>query len=222
MSVGCNCPKLYSSLKNDMVHVLVGPRKAEFILHRAILRLSSVFFKEVLSNLDPPRPLFVANEKPAVFEAFANWLYHRTLPGIDVYGPEGLESPGPVCPSEEEAILAIELYIMAEQWGVPHLKDDLMGHMKKWDCVTQYQQTCHLIPLIYCQTPEESPLRLFMANLFLLRTTLVDQRVIATYLRGLLEQDGNHQFVIDCFQCLYNECGKTGLKDSIRWKWQDM
>lgn len=143
-----------STLYEGFVYILVGPEKVKFGAHRGILCQYSSYFRAALSGCFKEAEegvVILPADDPVLYKIFVTWLYSRRLRKDH---KDGEDTP---CQPEDLA----KLYVFGDARGIPALKNDVI------DSFVTERHTIHkeVIPYIYDNTPEGSPLRRLMVDL---------------------------------------------------------
>lgn len=148
---------------------MVGPKRVKFGVHKGILIRRSAFFRTALTGTFKEATegtVTLQEDNPKVFGVFVSWLYTGKLENtVD-------EIPTP-CGSNRLA----ELYIFADRYDVPILRNDAI------DALVKNRQEIPHIPIlsfrmVYDATPPKDPLRRLLVDMVAL-TTNIRQSVVA-------------------------------------------
>jgi hypothetical protein len=139
-----------------MVTVKVGSDLKPYYVHKTLICSRSSYFKAAFTSgfKDGKEGVieFKDLQVPA-FELFILWLYHQDT----WHGESGDDHPA--------ALDLIQLYIFADMIQIPALKNDTIKLLEK-----QVMRTGQGVPLqhlnyLWANTPDESPLRRFLADM---------------------------------------------------------
>ncbi|KAK4901531.1 hypothetical protein LTR27_001303 [Elasticomyces elasticus] len=96
---------------SDHIHVLVGPSKHDFVVHKGLVTKRSSFFKAAMAqrawmnSKDGAQTVRLPDDKPAVFAYYLQCLYTNTTPEI--------------IRDTDDIASIFDLYILAEKLGDP-------------------------------------------------------------------------------------------------------
>ena len=156
--------------------------------------------------------MHLPQQRPDIWDLFVNWLYRGSLKDICVEDVANLQ-----------AIQYIILYTQAEDWVIPALQNKIMDKLRAWttgiwDC---FPCDCDVIQHIYERTPRDSPLRFYVVDSFLSKSSLWDADCEdggrATRLKSQLDC-GNQEFVLECYEALMQLTPKSKLRAPDRKK----
>ncbi|MCJ1450971.1 hypothetical protein MMC28_001305 [Mycoblastus sanguinarius] len=207
-----------NSLKGDTVAVRVGNKRKQTDVHRYLLASSCRFLQEHVSPyLDPdddenPFEVHFVELDPDAFELFVNWLYHKTLAPLNTTNDDLAKT---------EVMKYIALYLMVEPWGILELKNLIIDTIEdRYTCDKGWFPR-ELIKQIWAKTPKGSPLRRYIVDYFLFKTSRVrwTKGERSEKLKMHLEY-GNFDFVLECYEGLYTMVPKTKLRNRDPL-WQD-
>lgn len=142
---------------------MVGPKRVKFGVHKGILIRSSAFFRAALTGTFKEATegtVTLQEDSPKVFGVFVSWLYTGKLENtVD-------EIPTP-CGSNRLA----ELYIFADRYDVPILRNDAIDALVK-----NRQELLHIptssFRMVYDATPPKDPLRRLLVDMVALNTNI--------------------------------------------------
>lgn len=144
----------------------VGPNEEEFYVHKAMAMLHSPFFYGVLgidkSKESETGVITLRDIKPCTFTAFLDWLYHSDLPDWDEWFKQ-------YCNSEDNISWQLQvtyLYVFADRFLIPGLKEEVMKHAVKWDFDDKVPEPS-AITFAYDNLPRHSPFLKFLVDCFL-------------------------------------------------------
>ncbi|MCJ1254326.1 hypothetical protein MMC24_002141 [Lignoscripta atroalba] len=153
--------------KGDTVDILVGPERTRFRLHKELLVHSAPYFAKAFSghfSEASEDTITLPEENTAAFELFADWLYRGSLSPIPY-----LEDWREICIThmEDSGFLKMEfkyhsLYYMADKWCIEALKNTAIDLIRDFHKVTLTVLHPILLDEGYRNTPEGSPLRLYL------------------------------------------------------------
>lgn len=125
-------------------------------------------------------------------------------------------------------MLYAALYISAGEWEIHDLQNALMDRLRaRQTCVYGYFPR-DFIHKIYQKTEPQSPLRSYIVDSFLYKSVKwneareledpVNANFILTRKRALKNQldAGNQDFVLDCYEALFQLCAKSKIRDPDR------
>ena len=204
-----------SLLKGDLVEVYVGPEEKRFRIHKDLLASACDFFRQQVQEIEPHIPvgqctsplydLEFEDYEHIAFELFVEWLYRKTLPALD----ESSETR-----AMEQVRHYITLYLMADSWAIAPLKNLIIDTIKA-------RQTCYygwfpvdLIKRIYAATPKGSPLRHYIVDSFLFKTStsVWGEAERAKTLKAQADA-GNVEFLLECYEGLFGMAYKSRMRN---------
>lgn len=213
---------LKSYLSGDVIKVYVGPKRKRYSVHKALLTQYEWFRNKILYSDDSLISLDSIDllaEDPKVFELLIGWLYRNNLNAISTTDEEV---------AKEEVALSVDLYLRACEWDMPELQNALIDRMR-------IRTTCEygffprkLIKTIYKSTEPLSPLRSYIVDSFIYKGIQwdedaeiegpIDENFFLTRKSALRFQldAGNQEFVLDCYEALFQLCAKSKIRDPDR------
>lgn len=144
---------LSSALGEEVVEVLVGPKRKKFPIHKKLLCNASDFFSKAFNGgfqeaKDGSMNLPV--DDPTAFELFIDWLYRSSLPSLREF--EGRKT-------------LYNLYFFAEKLCLNDLANQTMDKIRenhrRW-LYTHVEAHFQLLGDVYSNTLADSPLRTFI------------------------------------------------------------
>ena len=214
--------ELKSCLIGDTIKVYVGPKRKCYSVHKALLTQHEWFSKRIyfshhriLSRDD----IYLDAEEPKVFELLISWLYRKNVKAISTTSEDD---------AKEETELYVNLYLRACTWEMHELQNALLDRVRvRTTCVYGYFPRT-LIKTIYERTQPLSPLRSYIVDSFIFKgikwneddclVDLYDPGHMVTRQRALKTQldAGNQDFVLDCYEALFQLCAKSKIRDPDR------
>lgn len=207
-------------LSGDVIKVYVGPKRKRYSVHKALLTQYEWFRNKILyGSLIFRDSIDLLAEDPKVFELLIGWLYRNYLNAISTTDEEV---------AEKEVALSVDLYLRACEWDMPELQNALMDRMKlRTTCVHGFFPR-KLIKTIYESTESLSPLRSYIVDSFIYKGIQWDEDAEIedpiyenffltrkSVLRTQLDA-GNQEFVLDCYEALFQLCAKSEIRDPDR------
>ena len=205
-----------------MVMVYVGPKSKRYFVHKPLLTQYEWFRKRIVptSCQSLSRDSITLNaEDPKVFELLVIWLYRKKLNAISTTDEAA---------AKEESTLYIDLYLRACAWRIYELQNAVIDRLRA-------RQTCelgwfprNLINKIYENTNPRSPLRSYIVDSFIHKSTewneasalmnSVNPIIHPTRTSALKDQldAGNQEFVLECYEALFQLCAKSKIRDPDR------
>ena len=205
-----------------MIGVEVGPKRKRYYVHKALLTQYEWFSKKIYYSADrvvSRSCISVPAEEPKVFELLISWLYRKNLKAISTTDEEV---------AEKEAALYICTYFRACEWDMHELQNALIDRVRvRSTCVYGYFPR-QLIKAIYANTEPTSPLRSYIVDSFIYKGIkwnedakienpiaghdfLTRKWALKTQLAA-----GNQDFVLDCYEALFQLCAKSKIRDPDR------
>ena len=120
---------------------------------------------------------------------------------------------------EAQVMQYVRLYIKAEQWAIPALQNKIMDKLTAWTYSSWEWSTCNMIYLIYYHIPKGSPLRSYVVDSFLIRSSMCDVNDEDDSCAGRLKSQldyGNQEFVLECFEVLMQKSASELLAVGIK------
>lgn len=211
--------EIESCLIGDTIELYVGPKAKRYTVHEALLTQYEWFQERIIYiNKGSRGSLSLPTDDPRVLELLITWLYRKKLNAISKIDELG----------EEEATLYVDLYLRAGVWEIHDLQNALVDRLRT-------RQTCvygffprKLIHKIYEETEPQSPLRSYIIDSFLYKSVEwgeareledpINANIILTRKRALKNQldAGNQDFVLDCYEALFQLCAKSKIRDPDR------
>ena len=221
--------KMQSYLIGDTIRVYVGPKRKRYTVHKALLTQHEYFSEKIYHSAAKTSSrscIDLLEEDPRVFELLISWLYRKTVKAISTDDEEI---------AKKEVGVYICLYFKACIWDMHELQNALMDRIRaRPTCELGYFPP-RLIKLIYdvikifCgDTKPLCPLRSYIVDSFIYKgmkwnegngpTDPHDGDCILTRKRALKAQmdAGNHEFVLDCYEALFQLCAKSKIRDPDR------
>lgn len=211
--------EIESCLIGDTIELYVGPKAKRYTVHEALLTQYEWFQERIIYiNKGSQGFLSLPTDDPIVLELLITWLYRKKLNAISTIDALG----------KEEATLYVDLYLRAGVWEIHDLQNALVDRLRT-------RQTCvygffprKLIHKIYEETEPQSPLRSYIVDSFLYKSVEwnearglsdpINAYIILTRKRALENQldAGNQDFVLDCYEALFQLCAKSKIRDPDR------
>lgn len=187
-------------MTGNLVNIWVGPKRKEFQAHGKLLSSCCKYWRRQVTL--SPHYIGIKNGDPDIFSLFIDWLYRKTLPQISRNDEETAKA---------QVEQYVKLYLSAEEWGIADLKNLIIDTIRA-------RKTCDMgwfpagpIKHIYDRTESGSPLRRYIVDNFLFKSSRGKGAYIFYWsdsARGaeLKEhlQVGNFDFVLDCYHGLYS------------------
>ncbi|KAL8741912.1 MAG: hypothetical protein Q9190_005536 [Brigantiaea leucoxantha] len=168
-------PETFSSLlTNDMVSIIVGPKRKDFHIHRDLLINRSPFFASLLSPASPDTktssssggPIYLDVDANA-FALFIDWLYKDKLSG-PTYAPFLPQPPSTSPTIDPEHVfkihILINLYLMAHQWRFPDLKNQVVDKIRDFNSKSRVVMHVEHVKKIYRGTEKGAMLRVYAVD----------------------------------------------------------
>ena len=213
--------QLKSCLIGETIDIYVGEKAKRYTIHKGLLTQYEWFRKEIFyygNDTGSRKCISLRTEEPKVFELLICWLYRKKLNAIS--DNEFF--------AKKEAKLYVELYLKACVWEIHELQNALMDQLR-------FRRTCelgyfprHTIGRVYTWTSSQSPLRSYIVDSFIYKgiewnedggiKDPIDTDFILTRQRALKNQldAGNQEFVLDCYEALFQLCAKSKIRDPDR------
>lgn len=166
-------PKRVKYTFSDDIEVLVGGQKERFVVHRDILCARSPFFNSACSERwrKSGQSIKLPEDDPDVFNTYLLYAYRQPSASEDV-----------------EYIRYINTYILADKLGDLAAANDIMDDMIHHGEKTNTNPVGESSKIVFERTPDSSPLRRLMVDLYVNETTndgLFEE--VGTAPRALLE-----------------------------------
>ena len=197
-----------SMLTGDIITIYVSPKRKKYQIHKGLLASYEHWKKRLDSKLiKGSQSMYLPECDPDIWDIFVNWLYRGGLKDVC------LEDGDPV---KARIGQYLHLYFDAEHWTIPALQNTIMdkfcvGTISSWEWTP-----CNVIQRIYQSTPKDSPLRCYVVDSFLLKSSLSDADCEdggrAARVKLHLEF-GNHEFVLECYEALMQLTPKSQLRE---------
>ncbi|KAF2478840.1 hypothetical protein BDY17DRAFT_305925 [Neohortaea acidophila] len=150
---------LHELLSRDMVDIYVGPENTHWVLHEKLLCHRSKHFRDIFYAKKKKSTSNTANantkvyglpdEEDEPFNLFVAWLYANTLP----------------TPKEEKELAPLlDLYLMAEKWGVKALVVQVLETVRAWYYESDTWPGLRRVQYIYANTEAGSPMRQLLVS----------------------------------------------------------
>jgi len=144
---------LHELLSRTMVDIYVGPDNAHYILHEKLLCYRSPFFAKIFYNGNKKesqtKDLGLPDEDEGPFNLFVGWLYSGILPT-----PQHESDMGPL----------LEVYLMAEKWGIESLRDEVVETVRTYYHLSGSYPGLRRVQYIYAETDADSPMRTLLVD----------------------------------------------------------
>ena len=213
--------KLKSSLTGDTIKLYVGPEGKHYSVHKALLTQYEWFRKIIFpdgNEIASQDSISLLAETPKAFELLIVWLYRKTLKTISTTDPKV---------AMEEVSLYFHLYFRAGVWGMDELQNALMDQLRARRSREYELFSRKLIKKIYENTQSHSPLRSYFVDSFIFEGIGGDDPDVEDPVKGSFmgtRRDalaaqldaGNHAFVLDCYEALFQLCAKSKIRDPDR------
>ncbi len=146
----------YSFAGTDIVTLIIGENKQKFHIHDEKLFSASPIFKQAFKEAGSNRILEVPDGDVVLFDSFIHWLYSSKLK-VPTFAPNQQEN-GTV-------MFAVRLYVMAHQFKIVNLKNDICTLLFLVVPKANFQAPprCAVL-LAYRQTPSKSPIRRLLVD----------------------------------------------------------
>lgn len=149
----------------EIVFVFVGPERIRYGIHEGALRQNSAWFKDALGTIsadnegqgepcDQQKSVNLADEDPAIFRRFDQWIYRQRL------------YTAAETPKELPWSIIFDTYTFAERLGIPKLQNaciDVIIRKAKHGAPFPSQE---MLNPLWRNTGKISPLRLLLLELF--------------------------------------------------------
>ena len=214
--------KLKSSLTGDTIKLYVGPEGKQYSVHKALLTQYEWFRKIIFpdgNEIASQESISLLAESPKAFELLIVWLYRKTLKAISTIDPKvGMK----------EVLLYFHLYCRADVWKMDELQNALMDRLRARRSREYELFSPKLIKTIYENTQSHSPLRSYFIDSFIFEgigmsddpdvEDPIKGSFIGTRKDALAAQlaAGNHAFILDCYEALFQLCAKSKIRDPDR------
>ena len=175
----------------------VGHKRKEYQVHKGLLVSYEYWTQRLDSELtEDSQTIHLPQESSTIWDLFVNWLYRGSLKDLCMEN-KNLE--------KAQVMQYVRLYIKAEKWVIPVLQNKIMDKLTVWTDSIWDWSTCDMIDLIYYHIPEGSPLRSYVVDSFLMRSSMCDVNDENLSRAGQLKSQldcGNKEFVLECFEAL--------------------
>lgn len=204
-------PTTTKTLKScDTLKLYIGPKRKRYVVHKALLTRYEWFRKKIFCPALSPS-ISLSEEDPKAFELLIGWLYRKTVNEI---------STADESVAKEEVTLYVDLYLRAYEWDMHELQNALMDRMRaRTTCVYGYFPRA-LIKKIYECTKSLSPLRSYIVDSFIYKGIQWDEQATISWTRTTALKSqldaGNHLFVLDCYEALFQLCAKSKIREPDR------
>ena len=195
-------------LTGGVVTIYVGPKRKEYQIHKGLLASNEYWSKYLDSKLaEDSQIVHLAQDCPEDWDLFINWLYRGSLKHICAED-RAME--------ETQAYQYALLYIKAEEWAIPALQNKIMDKLRAWSTSVWDYYPYYLTRRIYERTPRDSPLRSYLVDGFLSKSSLENADCeYGEQLKSQLDY-GNQEFVLECFEALMQLTPKAKLRAADR------
>ena len=192
-----------------MITIYVGPERKDYQIHKRLL----ASYKYWRRQLDPEdaQIMHLPHHSPDTWDHFVNWLYRGSLRDICVEKDI----------AETQAEQYVYLYSQAERWAIPALQNKIMDKICAWTTRSSDWPPCNLIDYMYEHTVRGSPLRSYVVDSLLSKSSLWDAECENGGRVAELETQldyGNHKFVLECFETVMQSTSKSKLRAPDRNK----
>ena len=218
--VSLKSDRIGSCLIGDTIVVYVGVKAKRYTVHKNLLTQYEWFRNRIFYISGSRDYITLKAEDPAVFELLISWLYRKKLNPIST--TDGV--------AKEQATLYIDLYLRACAWEMRELQNALVDKLRaRQTCVYGFFSR-PLITKIYQATEPQSSLRSYVVDSFIHKgiqwnegarlADLISEDLFLTRKRALkLQLDwGNHDFVLDCYEALFQLCAESRIRDPDKRK----
>ena len=150
--------------------------------------------------------MHLRQERPDIWDLFVNWLYRASLKDICVENKDMAEA---------QVRQYMMLYIHAELWAIPALQNKIMDKLRAWTTGILDWYTCDMIGHMYKHNTRGSPLRSYVVDSFLSKSSLWDADYENSRRAAQLKLQlnyGNQEFVIECYEALMQLTPKSKLR----------
>ncbi|CAO1605056.1 hypothetical protein XANCAGTX0491_008591 [Xanthoria calcicola] len=146
---------LLRHLLDTIITIKLGPAGKIFHIHKGLLCHASPVFRAMMQHNWKEKQdgcIVLKDEDPEVFRRFMHWLYYGTVLDSD-------ETIRTISPQE-----LAHCYFLADRRDIPALQNYLMDLILHQACTLSYFLRS-MQPLVWANTPEQSPLRKFLVDL---------------------------------------------------------
>ena len=202
-------------LQGNIICVHVGPKRKCYKVHQAVLEAHGLFKERIYSTGNQTHPtgamtpcLYIDYE-PTLFEMLIQWLYRGTLPAVNM-DDESI--------AKHQVTNLVNLYLKAQVLAMPALLDAIIDRLRARETCRLGWFPSNLIKLIYQSSGTHLPLRRYIVNSFLYKTSQWvdddddDDDSLDEALRDQLDA-GNTEFVRECYIALYKKCKNIVFED---------
>lgn len=149
------------------------------------------------------------------------WLYRRSLPAISL-GDEDV--------AKKQAADLVLLYLQSQAWKIPDLQNSIMDTLGARPTCALGWFPCSLISTIYTYSTQDDQLRTYVVDNFVFKSATwaegedsdsdsdSDDPAFTNRATALRKHmiHGNHTFVAECYEALFQQCAKSRFKDPNR------
>lgn len=182
-------------LTEDMVNIFIRPKRKRFHLHTDLLCDRSEFFRKVLSKgfkEQDDKAVYLSEEDVGAFKLFVRWTCGAQLP----------------LPTTAESLTRrLVLYVMAEEFCIEALKNDLMNKIRSHYCYHYLVVPSQQIDYIYQNTLTNCPMRLVLAHTAVRAFLMPGKEELPVGSLGLISKGGDFaaDFTVALFRSKVND-----------------
>ena len=193
----------------QIVFIDVGPDPVRFGIHEGVLRQKSTWFKNTLETAsgakgdkndrcDQPRAIIIAEEDPAIFRRFNDWIYTQKL------------CTEAETPKDLSWTTIFDIYTFAERRGIPNLQNACINVIIRKVKNGGPFPTQEILNPLWKTTGKVSQLRLLLLELYAAKCDL----------KAALVRNGgfHHRFLHDLVIILYEMKEGDLEQDPDFWK----
>lgn len=176
----------------EQVLVLVGEDERQFHLFKDKLR--PLLSPDDVDTLDEIHQHHLPDVSSELFDIFVTWLDTYTLEPMDTNDDES---------SKEVMLKYLELYLQATEWEIQDLENTIMDHFRLRRTCDDGYFPAFLIKKIYENTDKDSPLRCYIVDSFVFKSSgWYDEDILKKFVHHF--EKGNREFVLDCYKAAVN------------------
>lgn len=172
--------------------MLVGEDERQFHLFKDKLR--PLLSPDDVDTLDEIHQHHLPDVSSELFDIFVTWLDTYTLEPMDTNDDES---------SKEVMLKYLELYLQATEWEIQDLENTIMDHFRLRRTCDDGYFPAFLIKKIYENTDKDSPLRCYIVDSFVFKSSgWYDEDILKKFVHHF--EKGNREFVLDCYKAAVN------------------
>ena len=199
-------------LSGEAVNIFVGAKRKCFVVHKALISASCIYFKRAISRSEEngvsSDGYYLPDDDAEVFHLFHTWLYsHKLRPITKICREREGEFEDDHVASTN---MYFELYFMTEARGLRDLQNLTIDRIREYYALEDIIAGSKRCEQVYQKTKPGSPIRNLMVQQFL--SIWLSKRQCGveaeSALRARLRMKHGVNFMVDLFEAMRQKLGK--------------